>query len=286
MDPVWAFLYDLTRALGDRARGHDRRLAPPGRSRVDAVGALVIAWLLAVVSTRLAVGDWPALGTTFWGGSDSPAFPAVRLAEASAVIFTLSPHLVRPLRRTSRWLVVLGVLSALLVGPATPGGTFAGLLVAIVAAAGTRLAFGTSAGRPGLSVVAAALSELGVVAEDLAVAERQSAGVFVVEGRDGAGRPLLVKVYGRDAYDTQLVAKLWRTLWYQDSGPPLRLGRGQAAEHEAFVTLLARNGGVPTREVVTAGETRGGDALLVLRGAGSTPRRRLGRRARRRAAPP
>jgi uncharacterized membrane protein YbhN (UPF0104 family) len=155
----------------------------------------------------------------------------------------------------------------LLVHPATPSGTLAGFLVAVAAAAALRLLIGTSAGRPGLSSVAAALRELGVVAESLSVADKQTAGVLVVDGRDERGRPLTVKVYGRDAYDTQLIAKLWRTLWYQDGGAPLRLSRSQAAEHEAFVTLLARNGSVPTREVVTAGETVAGDALLVLRGA-------------------
>ncbi len=153
-------------------------------------------------------------------------------------------------------------------GHATPGGTLAGFLVALVAAAGIRLAFGTSAGRPEVPFVAAALLELGVVVDGLTVAERQAAGVFALHGRDGDGNPLLVKVYGRDAYDTQLIAKVWRTLWYQDGGPPLRLSRGQAVEHEALVTLLARDGGVPTRGVVTAGETVAGDALLVLRDPG------------------
>ena len=47
---------------------------------------------------------------------------------------------------------------------------------------------------------------------------------------------------------------------------PIRLGRLQAAEHEAFVTLLAERAGLATREVVTAAATIDDDALLVLRG--------------------
>ncbi len=104
--------------------------------------------------------------------------------------------------------------------------------------------------------------------EDLTAAERQTAGVFLFSGRDAEGRALLVKVYGRDAYDTQLAAKLWRKALYQNDGPQLRLTRGQAVEHEALVTLLARDGGVPTRTVVTAGETTPGDALIVFRDPG------------------
>ena len=59
-------------------------------------------------------------------------------------------------------------------------------------------------------------------------------------------------------------------LWYRDSGPDVALGRSSAVEHEAFLTLLAAKSGVPTAEVVTAGETSTGDALLVLRGSGTS----------------
>ncbi len=267
--PVWGFLFDLL-GLWAIALVFTAALSRRRSLAVEALGALVLASVLAIVSTRLAVGAWPGLGALIPGGSSSPQFPAVPVAQAVAVILTAAPHLVRPLQTAGRWIVFLGFAGALLAGPAMPSGTLAGYLVALVAAAGVRLAFGTSAGRPGLSSVAAALRELGVVAEGLAVPERQTAGVFNVVGRDAEDRRLVVKVYGRDAYDTQLIAKFWRTLWYQDDGPPLRLGRGQAAEHEAFVTLLARNGGVPTLEVVTAGETLAGDALLVLRGSAQT----------------
>jgi uncharacterized membrane protein YbhN (UPF0104 family) len=43
------------------------------------------------------------------------------------------------------------------------------------------------------------------------------------------------------------------------------MGRLESAEHEGFVAQLVEKGAVPTREVVTAGETIDGDALLVLR---------------------
>jgi uncharacterized membrane protein YbhN (UPF0104 family) len=269
LDPAWGFLYDLL-GLVAILLVLTAVISRRWRVAVDALAAFVTAVVLAYVSARLALGDWPALGSGIRATADSPVFPAIRVAEAVAIVLTVSPHLVRPLQSAARWVVLLGVVSALIRGPATPSGVLAGYLVAVAAAAAVRLALGTSTGRPGLGTIAAALRELGVAAEGLAVADRQSAGVLAVEGSDSAGRPLLVKVYGRDAYDSQLVAKLWRVLWYQDSGPPLRLSRSEAAQHEAFVTLLARNGGVPTREVVTAGQTVAGDALLVLRGAPRT----------------
>ncbi|HEY6889724.1 MAG TPA: lysylphosphatidylglycerol synthase transmembrane domain-containing protein, partial [Solirubrobacter sp.] len=125
----------------------------------------------------------------------------------------------------------------------------------------------TSAGRPGLDDVALGLASLGVSASSLADADQHVAGVFGVSGRDADGRPLLIKVYGRDAYDRQLLARVWRLIWYRRPGPSLAVGQLGAAEHEAFVTLLAARGGVAAREVETAGETSVHDALLVLRGA-------------------
>ena len=214
---------------------------------LDAVVAFVLALLLALVATRLAVGHWPAVWDAVNGGSGSPRFPAVLIAEVTAVVLTVSAQLVRPLQSVSRWVVALGVFGVLLAADVTPGGTVAGFLVAVAAASAVKLAFGTSSGRPENAVLAAGLRELGVQADELTAAERQSAGQFALTARDPAGRALLVKVYGRDAYDTQLASKFWRTVFYQDAGPRLRLTRGQAVEHEALVTVLARDAGVPTR---------------------------------------
>ena len=224
------------------------------------------AALVGLCAARLAIGSWPDLDGALRGTSEAPLFPDARVAEATAVIVSLSPLLVRPLRRLGRWIIGLGVLGAAIVGVSTPSGAIAAVLIGIAAAAGTRLAFGTSAGRPSLEDVAAALAQLGVRSGALDVDERQVSGVFHVRGVDDDGRPLLVKVYGRDAYDTQVVATLWRTIWYRGSTLTWGRGRLHSAEREAFVTLLARNAGLATREVVTAGATIDDDALLVLRG--------------------
>jgi glycosyltransferase 2 family protein len=94
--------------------------------------------------------------------------------------------------------------------------------------------------------------------------------VFVVTGtaEDGAG--LIVKVYGRDAHDTQVLSTLWRTVWYREAGAPVSSRRLQQAEHEAFLTLLAAQAGVLTRSVVTAGASAADDVMLVLRDRGVT----------------
>jgi uncharacterized membrane protein YbhN (UPF0104 family) len=265
LDPVWGFVYDL---LGLWAIVLLVVAVIRRRPSVvlGGVSALVLATGLALVSARLATGHWPDLGDAIRGGSGAPTFPAMRVGQAGAVIVTVAPHLVRPLQRLGRWFFALGLVGALFAAGATLSGVLAAILVALAAAAAVRLAFGTSAGRPSLPDIRSALAELGVAAEQLETAERQVAGVFAVRAVDANGLDLLVKIYGRDAYDNQLLAKFWRTLWYKDGGPTIGLSRGQSAEHEAFVTLLARNAGVPTQAVVTAGATAEGDALLVLRG--------------------
>ena len=97
----------------------------------------------------------------------------------------------------------------------------AGLLVATASLAAVQVPFGSSRGRPGLADVAAALDELGVGVRSLGVADRQPAGVFLVDGEGDDGEPLVVKVYGRDA-DTQLLSSIWRSVWYREAGrPPL-----------------------------------------------------------------
>lgn len=266
LDPLWGFLYDLLGlwaiVLVVTAVVARRRVMA-----LQAVGSLVLAVVIGLVSARLAIGHWPDLADALRGGSESPVFPAMRLMEAAVVLVSVGPHLVRPLQSVGRWLLVLGFVGSLLIGNAWPSGSLAAILIAFTAAAAVSLAFGTSAGQPDLAEIAAALAEIGVTVEGLEVADGQVAGVVLAHGRDPDGSPLLVKVHGRDAYDNQLVSKAWHAIWYQDTRPALRLGRAALAEHEALVTLLAGNAGVPTRAVVAAATTARDDALLVLRGA-------------------
>jgi uncharacterized membrane protein YbhN (UPF0104 family) len=263
LDPVWGFLSDLLWlwALLLVAIALVRvRLVVLGQ----AAAALVLAALVALWSARLATGSWPDVADAVFGTAHAVDFPAGRAAEATAVIVTVAPHLARPVRAFGRWLLLLGLVGTAI--DVSPLGTFAAAMIAIVAAAAVRLATGTSVGRPGLDEVEAGLVQLGIRPARLEEAERQVAGVYHVRGADEDGRSLLVKVYGRDAYDTQLVARVWRRLWYRGDGLPIRLRRLEAVEHEAFVTLLVRAGGLATHDVVTAAATVNDDALLVLRG--------------------
>jgi glycosyltransferase 2 family protein len=267
VEPVFAFLFDLLTLwaviLIITALARRRRVV-----LVQALASLVLAVVVAFVASRISSGSWPELSAVFGGEFSSAELPAVRVVQAAVVVLAISPHLTRPWQRLTRWLITLGALSAFVADNASPGGNIEALLIAVIAATAVRIAFGTSAGYPELDEVEAALIQLGVSASELERVDRGDSGAFIARGRDPEGHPLVVKVYGRDAYDNQIIEKIWRTAWYRDPGPGLRVSRQQAVEHEAFVTLLAENAGVPTRQVVTAGTSAYDDALLVLRGNG------------------
>ena len=73
-------------------------------------------------------------------------------------------------------------------------------------------------------------------------------------------------MYGRDASDARVLAKLWRFCFYRDSGPALILDRLQQVEHEAYLTFVAGRAGVLVPEVLAAGRFGPSrDAALVTR---------------------
>jgi uncharacterized membrane protein YbhN (UPF0104 family) len=267
LDGLWQLVVDLLALLAivfvaGAVLSKRRGLA---RDLVLAAGLAVVVWLLI---GRLVTGSWPEAWESLRAAEPPPQFPSPRLAIPAAVIITASPHLARPLRRLGRWLLTVSALGVVALAASDPLGALAGVLVGTAAAAIVHLAFGSCGGHPGLDDVRHALAELGVPARTVGAAARQPAGPFVVTADDEREEPLVVKVYGRDAYDTALVTTVWRTLWYREPGSPLRLGRLQQVEHEAFLTLLARQAGVATDAVVMAGATRDDDALLVLRPVG------------------
>ncbi len=202
--------------------------------------------------------------------SGSPAiYPATRIALATAVIVTASPDLARPVRQVGRWLIAIGAVSALALGAALPIGILAGFLIGFGTAALIHLLFGSPGGRLTLDQVTGVLHELGVEATATQDAPLQPRGVALTLATTPEGRPLLVKLFGRDAADGQLVAATWYAIWHRGA-KHVRTGRLEQVEHEAFVTLAAEREGVPVMPVVAAGETDQSDAILVIDADGRT----------------
>jgi uncharacterized membrane protein YbhN (UPF0104 family)/tRNA A-37 threonylcarbamoyl transferase component Bud32 len=224
-------------------------------------GALAVG--VALVAGALAGTDWSDSFGAIAASGSPPVYLAVRLALATAVVVAASPYMARPFRYVGWWVVGIGAAAGIALGTSLPIGMVVAFAVGIGSGAVVHLLFGSPAGRLTLDQVGAALAELGVDATGLRQAPLEPRGVAIALAEAPDGRSLLVKIYGRDAWDGQLLASVWSSLWYRDDGPRLALGRRQQVEHEAFVTLLAERAGVSVLPVVVAGMASERDALLV-----------------------
>lgn len=223
----------------------------------------VFAVALAAATGELLIRGGASFMDGLTASAPPPIFPGVRLALAAAVIATTSPHLGRPVRRIGRWLVPLASLSAIALGVASPIGVITGVAIGYGAAAIVHLVFGSPGGRPTHQEVVEALIDLGIETNGVEDGALGARGVAVMAASTPDGRSLVVKVYGRDAWDGQLLNSMWSYLWYRDEAPRLTLSRLQQVEHEAFLTLLAERAGVPVLPVVAAGAAED-DAILVV----------------------
>ena len=229
----------------------------------DAALSCVVALGLGTLAVKRLDGAWPSLSQIVSGGAQGTV-PLVVLGGGSAIVSAAAPHVARTFRRVGRWTVVVTGLSAVMLSATTPVGALVSLLVGAASAAVVHVAMGTTTGRPTTAEVASDLAELGVNVSGLEIAPEQSGGVVRLDAVDDGGVPLRVKVYGRDARDAQLLARVWRGLWYRGSAT-IPTSRLQQVEHEAFVTLFASAGGLAVPEVVVAGNDAHRDSVLVVR---------------------
>jgi glycosyltransferase 2 family protein len=190
-------------------------------------------------------------------------YPELRLAAVTTIVVVVGPELVRSVRLLAAGLVPLAALGGVVVAAALPSAALSALALGLGVGALVRLAFGTAAGVPPTDDIRSALLTLGVDVRDLEPSVRQRIGAAEYVGHDVRGRPLKVRVLGRDAQDTQWLARRWRSLAYRDPPRSVGVGRLEQVEHEALATVLARQAGARVPEVVTAALGPNGDALIV-----------------------
>ena len=233
---------------------------------------LLLAGLLGWAAARglgllLASGFRPSLKAIIRTRT-TPSFPNVPLSLLVAVVGAAGPYLTRRVRWLGVVLVTLLAPAELYLGIALPRSLACGAVLGWGAAAAIHLLFGSPGGRPTPAQVEGALHDLGVLAAgDVQLAPVQPAEHTVMHASDGTAQ-LVVKVLGRDERDARLVAKVWKFLYYKDSGPTLFLTRIQEVEHQAYLTLLARNHGVRVPPLVVAGIGGPGTVLLAERDVG------------------
>ncbi|MCI4066317.1 lysylphosphatidylglycerol synthase domain-containing protein [Micromonospora sp. R77] len=234
----------------------------------DAAMALVVLAGTGSVVGRIAGADWLPIDDDLWSRW---GFPEYRLAAAIAILTVVGPELVRPVRAVLAGLVVAAGVGQLAIGSALPSGVLGAVALGLGAATLVRLVFGSAAGVPPSAEVRDLMIEVGVELDDLRPLARQEIGSAVYAGHDHSGRPVRVRILGRDAQDTQRLARRWHLLAYRDLRRSAPVGRLEQVEHEALATLMASRAGVCVPEVVIAALGSGGDAGLVTRQADLDP---------------
>ncbi len=234
----------------------------------DVLLALGVLALVGSVAGRLVGPDWFALDDRLWSRW---GFPEFRLAVVVAIATIVGPELIAPLRRLLIWLLALCGLSLLALGVALPSDVLAAFALGLGSSLLVRLAFGSAAGIPPTGQVRASLEALGLELGELRPAAAQELGSAQYVGRDAAGRPVHVRVLGRDAQDTQKLARRWRLMAYRDPPRSAPVGRLEQVEHEALATVMAAQAGVRVPVVVLAALGSDGQAGIVTRRAQTDP---------------
>jgi hypothetical protein len=205
----------------------------------DLLLALMVVVGLGILLGGLVDSDWLVIEPhvlSRWG------FPELRVAAVTAVVTVAGPELVRPVRLLAFLLVGLAALGAVVIDAALPSDALGALALGLGAGLLVRLAFGTAAGVPSVEQVRVALSSLGVEVDGLKASARQRIGSAAYVALDRAGRPLKARVLGRDAQDTQMIVRRWRTLAYRDPPRSVAVGRLEQVEHEALGHAVGSSG--------------------------------------------
>jgi uncharacterized membrane protein YbhN (UPF0104 family)/tRNA A-37 threonylcarbamoyl transferase component Bud32 len=234
----------------------------------DAVLALVVLAATGSVVGRIVGPDWLPIDNDLWSRW---GFPEYRLAAAIAILTVVGPELVRPVRALLFWFVVAAGVGQLALGAALPSDVLGAVALGLGAGTLVRLVFGSAAGVPPSAVVRESMLDVGVELDELRPLARQELGSAVYAGHDRDGGPVRVRILGRDAQDTQRLARRWHLLAYRDPRRSAPVGRLEQVEHEALATLMAAQAGVRVPEVVIAALGNDGNAGLVTREADVDP---------------
>ncbi len=245
------------------AGGRERR---PALRDFAVVTAAVTA--LVVLLSFMVNGAWPYVFPEIDLQDPVPRFPVLRVAWVTAVLLVVSPYLTRPIRRFGWFAIVTTAVAAVGLGYGTPLQTIGSLGVGLFCAGVVLAIVGSPSGYPDPDTVVEAMASLGVRVRGLEVAPYQTWGVVRFLGRDQDDNPIDIKVHGRDAFDSQLLAKIWHTLWYRESGRAVSYTRFQAVEHEALVTVIADRAGLPVPELAAVGAATSEISLIAFRGTG------------------
>ena len=232
----------------------------------DLVVATVLSWLGCVaIQQSLGVRLGLPHGSELTFKGIDLGFPAVLLAITAGICLVAGPYLSRSLQRLVEINLALMVITGFVHGAGLPFSLVAAVALGWGAAALTHLLFGRPIPVPTADEVAGLLEELKITAGSVRAVPYQQWGLTRFVAPDDAGRTLRISLYSRDARQSQLFAKVYRSLVYRRDVGPFALTRVQQIEHEAYLTLLAQRAapGSTAELVTTAVEGPSKEALVV-----------------------
>ena len=178
-------------------------------------------------------------------------FPtAAGLAQTAAIVTAAAPWLTRRWRRLAWTLVVLSTLSRFLTAPLSFDSLVA-LLSGWASGSAALVLLGAPVRRPTLDQVRAGLRAVGVPLAELAQAGVDARGSTPYFGTTDGGDRLFVKALGADERSADVLFRAWRRVLPHDLGDEKAFSSlRRTVEHEALVSLMARDLGVRTPRVV------------------------------------
>jgi uncharacterized protein (TIRG00374 family) len=231
---------------------------------IVAVGTVVLVVLLSF----LVNGAWPYVLPEIDLQNPEPRFPVTRVALVTSLLVVMAPHMTRPLRRFGWLAMVTTAVASVGLSYGSPMHTVGSFGIGLFCAGTYLVIAGSPRGYPHPETVSATLETLGVLNRDIRPAPYQTWGVVRFVATDHDGKLVDIKVHGRDAFDSQLAAKVWHTMWYRETERTVSFSRLQAVEHEALITVLADRAGLKVPDLAAVGSASPELALIAFRGSG------------------
>ncbi|HEX6287142.1 MAG TPA: flippase-like domain-containing protein [Acidimicrobiia bacterium] len=234
----------------------------------DVILVVTISVALAVLLSWLVNRGWPYFLPEIDLENAEPRFPVTRVTVVTGLLVVVSTYLTRPLRRFGWLAILITAIAAVGLGYGSPIHVMGSFGLGLAAAGLLQLAVGTPRGYPAPDAVAQGLAGLGVPSTELKASADQTWGLVRFDATGTDGTAIDLKVYGRDAFDSQLAAKLWRTLIYKEMSRTISYSRLQTVEHEALVSLMAARRGVSVPDLLAVGNASAEIALIAFAHAG------------------
>lgn len=236
----------------------------------------VLAWFLNKVVKVLVDRGRPEeiLESVIIRGStqEGLGFPSGHVTIAAALATVASPYLGK-WSRSALWLLVLLVgLGRMYVGAHFPIDVVGGIALGIIIGAAVNLLMGVPHEDLSRRYIEEAFSEFGITLSEIKPVSGDARGSVPYFARATTGERYFAKLVGAEQRNADFLFKVWRALILKNvvNTAPF-LTPKQQIEHEAYVTLLAKEHGVCVSDIIFTKRISDEYALLVQRQVAGIP---------------